>query len=353
MAGEAKEGVPPAGGSAVASVSADVPGGIEQVVVHPLVLLSVVDHYSRTTRKMRDAANKRVVGVLLGLKSGGTIDVTASYAIPFEEDKDHPEIWFLDHDYHEEMYEMSLRISSGEKIVGWYSSGPRIRECDIDVHEVFRKYVPHPVFVIVDVKPKELGLPTEAYVSVEEVKDDGTEPASRTFVHVPSAIGAQEAEEVGVEQLLRDVKDNTVTTLGSEVQGMNEGLRGLLSRLREMEEYLAAVAEGEVPMNHEIMNKVQDIFNLLPNLSVEELVRSFQVKTNDMLVVMYLSSLIRSVIALHNLINNKLANKGHEEEKKGVKVDGGDAAAAAAIVEEGKKDAKGAEDGKTDVKKKP
>jgi 26S proteasome regulatory subunit N8 len=31
------------------------------------------------------------------------------------------------------------------------------------------------------------------------------------------------------------------------------------------------------------------------------------VKTNDMMLVIYLSSLIRSVIALHNLINNKVS----------------------------------------------
>jgi phage-related holin len=32
------------------------------------------------------------------------------------------------------------------------------------------------------------------------------------------------------------------------------------------------------------------------------------VKTNDMMLVIYLSSLIRSVIALHNLINNKVCS---------------------------------------------
>ena len=31
-------------------------------------------------------------------------------------------------------------------------------------------------------------------------------------------------------------------------------------------------------------NYAQDIFNLLPNLKVEELVKSFAIKTNDMLV---------------------------------------------------------------------
>ena len=35
------------------------------VAIHPIVLLSVVDHYNRVVGKNR---NRRVVGVLLGLK---------------------------------------------------------------------------------------------------------------------------------------------------------------------------------------------------------------------------------------------------------------------------------------------
>jgi 26S proteasome regulatory subunit N8 len=55
---------------------------------------------------------------------------------------------------------------------------------------------------VIQVVPKNLGLPTEAYIEVQEVHDDGTPPI-KTFEHVPSEIGAEEAEEVGVEHLLR------------------------------------------------------------------------------------------------------------------------------------------------------
>lgn len=70
--------------------------------------------------------------------------------------------------------------------------------------------------------------------------------------------------------------------------------------------------QGELPVNHTIIYQMQDIFNLLPNLSTPELSSSFAVKTNDMLVVVYLSSLVRSVLALHNLVNNKLENRARE-----------------------------------------
>ena len=49
---------------------------IEKVVVHPLVLLSIVDNYNRVAKDTR----KRVVGVLLGSSFKGTVDVTNSYA---------------------------------------------------------------------------------------------------------------------------------------------------------------------------------------------------------------------------------------------------------------------------------
>ena len=49
----------------------------------------------------------------------------------------------------------------------------------------------------------------------------------------------------------------------------------------------------------------QDVFNLLPNLGIEELARSFAVQSNDMMLAIYLASLTRSVLALHSLIDNK------------------------------------------------
>lgn len=47
-----------------------------EVIVHPLVLLSTVDHYNRVAKDTR----KRVVGVLLGTTFKGRIDVTNSFA---------------------------------------------------------------------------------------------------------------------------------------------------------------------------------------------------------------------------------------------------------------------------------
>lgn len=289
---------------------------VSKVIVHPLVLLSVVDHFNR----MGKVGNqKRVVGILLGSWKGkGNLDVSNSFAVPFDEDDKDKNVWFLDHDYLENMYSMFKKVNARERIVGWYHTGPKLHQNDIAINELIRRYCPNSVLVIIGAKPKDLGLPTEAYIAVEEVHDDGT-PTTKTFEHVSSEIGAEEAEEVGVEHLLRDIKDTTLGTLSQRITNQLRGLKGLNSQISDIKDYLDQVVAGNLPVNHTIIYQLQDIFNLLPDASVQEFVKSLYIKTNDQMLVVYLASLARSVIALHNLINNKITNRDAEKKEGGKK----------------------------------
>lgn len=110
----------------------------------------------------------------------GVVNVTNSFALPFEEDDKDPKIWFLDHNYLENMFAMFKKVNgertaihpsyapctspsrgfgrilslaaysatqiqtyvlrnrflfvsaARERIVGWYSTGPKIRSSDCE-----------------------------------------------------------------------------------------------------------------------------------------------------------------------------------------------------------------------------
>lgn len=204
-------------------------------------------------------------------------------------------------------------------MVGWYHSGPKLRSSDLAINALFQKYITNPVLVVVNVQPQE-SLPTSAYFAMEEIHEDGT-AATHTFLHLASAIEAEEAEEIGVEHLLRDVTDQFLggRSLDVQVADSLRSLIGLAERLREIEGYLAKVLEKKLPVNQQILSHLQDIVNLLPDLSDPETIRSFQIKTNDNMVVIYISSLVRAILALHQLINNKLENRKLELQETVVK----------------------------------
>lgn len=284
-----------------------------EVVTHPLVLLSTVDHYNRLNAGV--VAGKRVVGGLLGTSLKGTVDVTNSFAIPFEEDSKSPNIFYLDHNFLENMYGMFRKVNARERIVGWYSTGPKIKPNDLEIHQIFRRYCTHPVYCIIEVEPKDLGIPTTSYIAKEEAEDESSEP-KLTFQHVPSSIGALEAEEIGVEHLLRDVTDGTVSTLSTQVKDKVAALTGLHGRLEEIKAYLNQVVDSSMPINHNIMYKIQGIFNILPLLHHQRSQKEMSIETNDNMMAMYISSLVRSVIALHDLINNKQELQTKKEQKE-------------------------------------
>lgn len=142
-----------------------------------------------------------------------------------------------------------------------------------------------------------------------------------------------------------------VGTLSTRITAQLQSLQGLHLRLRDIGLYLGRVAAGELPVNHAILGNLQDVFNLLPGLSTpaaptrpaptngqgaghlangtasqhvngaaergNELARAMSVKTNDQLMSIYLSSLIRAITAFHDLIENKIQNRQQAEERAG------------------------------------
>jgi 26S proteasome regulatory subunit N8 len=84
-----------------------------------------------------------------------------------------------------------------------------------------------------------------------------------------------------------------------------------------VQRYLVDVARGTAPVNHQVVYLLQDALNLLPDLADPALTTGFASTTNDALLVVYLSSLLRAVIALHALVDNKATIGRAELEEDG------------------------------------
>ncbi|KAF7682422.1 26S proteasome non-ATPase regulatory subunit 7 like protein B [Astathelohania contejeani] len=250
---------------------------IDNVIVHPLVLLSVVDHYRRVD-------NKRVVGVLLGTKEeDNTIHVSNSFAVPFDEDNKGN--WLFDTSYQQNMFDLFKKVNSTELIVGWYHTGPKMHANDLEITRSFLSIVKEPVMIIVDVKLEEVGLPVQAF---------SLDPKHEEFIHVGSKIEAEEAEEVGVEHLIRDLRDATMCNSFGHVKEITNSLRIYENNLENIENYLQDVIDGKLPSNNELIFFLQECLNDIPKMQKRESMKGC-----------YLAALTKSVISLTDLARNK------------------------------------------------
>lgn len=90
------------------------------------------------------------------------------------------------------MFAMMKKISQKEKFLGWYTTGSSFKSHDVQINEVFAKYTDRPIFLVVDVEHNnELGLPTQAFITKEEV-DPKTGSINKSFFHIESKVEATE-----------------------------------------------------------------------------------------------------------------------------------------------------------------
>ncbi|KAH8998227.1 hypothetical protein EDB86DRAFT_2828512 [Lactarius hatsudake] len=278
---------------------------------------TTVDHHARSVAR---GSSKRVVGVLLGQDNGRSINVANSFGVPFEEDDRDAKTWFLDHNYVESMFEMFKKVNARERMIGWYHTGPKLRAADLEINELFKRFIARPVMVIVDVRPHTVGIPTDAYFAVEEIKDllrrTARKRARRSCMRRRRSRRRRRRRSAS-SICCADIKDSTTTTLATRVSEQLASLRGLAARLSDVQRYLVDVAQGSTPVNHQVVYLLQDAFNLLPDLADPALTTGFSSTTNDALLVVYLSSLLRAVIALHALVDNKATIGRAELEEDG------------------------------------
>ncbi len=241
------------------------------VKVHPLVLLSIVDHFNRVNSK------KRVVGILLGQKYNDHINIANSFAVPFDEDKH----FYLDHDYVMNMFRMFRKVNAKELIVGWYHTGPQLHSNDLEIHQWMQHICGNGVLCIIQ---PFLDHPIDAYTLVDNAQ----------FQHISSSIVSEQAEEIGVEHLLRDI---------FELQKSPVELNGLQSRLSRIINYLELVQQDKMPLQQDILDNVQTLLQMRFTVP-----RDVKQETHDQLLSVFISSMSRSIIALHDLIDNKLGN---------------------------------------------
>ena len=202
-----------------------------------------------------------------------------------------------------------------EKIVGWYHTGSTMRRSDDVITSAFKKYCSFPVIVRINLSPESNKMPLEGFVALPGNYADEKKTIHH-FVGIPCRIFPEESETVGIEQLLRYVKDNSVSDLSSNVNHKIVGLQNFQKEIKRMSNYLKNVSENKLKPNNEIISRIQEIWYLIKNLDCSSYTKdSITTKINDHYLNMYISSMVRATIGINSLIDNKIFNKEQSLER--------------------------------------
>jgi translation initiation factor 3 subunit F len=286
---------------------ADESSNVSNVVVHPIVLLSVLDHHTR-----RQEGAGRVIGTLLGRRDGETVEITNCFAVPHAERGDEVAIG---KDFNRQMLALHLRANKRETVVGWYatalpdesSEGKFKFSADTSslIHEFYASECEDdPIHLVVDTSLVNDAMELRAYKSTSvTVKND---VLANIFNEIRLSVKSSESEKICMQKM---IEGNTPQGADAS-QDDNEALKVSMEKLLEMLEtastYVDSVLANKIEPDESIGRDIFESLNAIPRIRPEVFDKMFNDSLQDLLMVTYLSNVTKTQLSIAEKLNATL-----------------------------------------------
>lgn len=278
----------------------DNSSGSLAVLLHPLVIINVSEHYTRT-RAQNDGAGVNVFGAILGVQDGRRVEVFNSFELVTTAVGDHD---VIDTEFLESKSMQFKEVFPNLDLLGWYTTGAAVTDGHMAVHKQMMRVNESPLFLLLDPAPKSTAreLPLSVFESVVEIKDDKQTTA---FVNTGYGLATEEAERIGIDHVAK-VSGSTGPTTSSEVTLHLSTHRSAMEMMREriviIRNYLQAVETGEIPRNHQILREIAGLCSRLPIGSDSTAGTKFLKNTNDALLISYMAMMTKGFNAMSEML---------------------------------------------------
>ncbi|QDZ19356.1 Mov34 domain-containing protein [Chloropicon primus] len=267
--------------------------------LHPLVIINISDHFTRCSLNVTSGG--RVIGCLLGEQKGRVIHITNTFEMNFKKDTEDQS---LDKEYLAAKKEQYKTVFPNLEVMGWYSTGDKIQESDMQTHKTISEINESPVFLLLDPKMSDerRDLPIMIYETELHVIERFP---SQIFVQAKYTVDSLEAERIAVDQVARIVpsgKSSSTEQLSSHMTGMQNAVKMLRSRIAVILDTVKQMRDGKIACDQELLREISSLVRRLP-VGTKKIKDTLNTEYNDTLMMAYLSFMTKGNAALHEIVS--------------------------------------------------
>ena len=204
-------------------------------------------------------------------------------------------------------------IHRREVIVGWFSTtaedGRVILDTSSLIHEFYSKECTDPIHLVVDTSLTGDSIAARAFISVPMVA--GPHNFGNMFHELKVDMELGPHEVICLSQIFNGQNcltapwqdTSVVAAIPPEIQALNESTSKLLARIDSILEYVSAVVDGTEPARPEIGMALADVLGNSQGIKMPDFHAVFNSKTQDMLMVSYLTTLLQNQLIIAEQLN--------------------------------------------------
>lgn len=272
--------------------------------LHPLVLINVSDHYTRSRANGVDHSEDgtfRVLGCLLGVQVGRTVDVSNSFELLYKNIDGRPS---FDEAFLVKRLQQYKQVYPTLDIVGWYATGADVQASDLETHQRITELNESPVLLLLDVtpQPNTRELPVRLFESESRIKDGVT---GVEFVQAEFKVETEEAERIGVNQvakILPSGKSSGSDQLVSHYQSMHAAVKILVSRISLLHSIVERMEAGEIPFDHKLARDTTALLRRLPVMDTPQFHTDNATECSDTMLTIYMAAITKGLSTAHDVV---------------------------------------------------
>ncbi|CDW54868.1 26S proteasome non ATPase regulatory subunit 7 [Trichuris trichiura] len=274
--------------------------------VNPVVVFEMLNH---KPNRFTDVTAKRGVGVLFGVLIGNKLlNVNCSYAVPFDEESDGSDVFFVDLDSVRSNITAHSVFRKNETMVGWYHTGGKMCANDSKINKHFAKIIPTPIQIICNPRSGRLIHTIRAIVHRDTVLNIEGINLFEPITVLRSTILPEKRMQLGMDLILKQerISNREPVNYTPEEQFESTITRywKKLDDMHRVANYLGAVSMNSLPPNDQINDQIQKLKNKLPPTS-EALLATVIRSKEKTCVKLTLASLARCLASIDELIENR------------------------------------------------
>eukprot|EP00871_Galdieria_phlegrea_P001896 jgi/Galph1/2707/GphlegSOOS_G1328.1 len=297
------------------------------VSLHPGVILSISDHYvrsstafgiafssdsSKASSSKADRGEKtcRVIGCLLGTQNGRNIEIFHCFELLqyiVEEDERNQDISNrVDMSFLYSRKTQHKTIFPQYDVVGWYSTGYVGSPEDVNFHKHIMALTENPLYLCLDTEFSSLkgDLPVTIYECDIRFVEDKMQLA---LVPISFHIASSQVERIALEHVARmGMSDDSSTSSAVHfLYSVSSAVRMLKFRMETLRSFLESVKSGRIEKDVSILRQVRSIYSQLPSVAgnIFKLSQELRKEYHDTALVNYLTGITKSLYLLNEVVD--------------------------------------------------
>lgn len=234
----------------------------------------------------------------------GSMEIRNCIPVPHTEGEEHLSI---DVEFMKIMKELFSKVDNKNFMVGWYSTS--YTENSHSLHEFYAKNIPNPIHMLVDPTLKGGSLNVKTLVS--QTLQLGSESIGGLFREVQFEWKMPDASKIALAMMMQqkmgkepeEEEDEEMKSV-KPWETLQVTMGRLHSNLSKSHAYVTKILNGEVKEDKNIGRALSAVISQVPMVSSQTFEKVFNDSLQDMLMVIYLSKLTKSQLALNEKLYN-------------------------------------------------